>query len=104
MLGIDDRTVDWSPRLTRRNVDKLRVTRARNGESGEAQQIFNYVYPGMRATANKGTNTQTRTFGANALCGQGRTELLGRSGSAMLPAESQTKLSSSWPPPTARVA
>ena len=34
----------------------------------------------MRATANEGTNTQTRTFGANAFCDQGGAEVLGRFG------------------------
>ena len=80
LLGIDDRIVDWSARLTRRNVDTLLVTRGRNGESGEVEQRFSFVYPGMRATANEGTNTQTRTFGANAFCGQGGAEVLGRFG------------------------
>jgi predicted Zn-dependent protease len=80
LLGIDERIVDWSARLTRRNVDTLLVTRGRNGESGEVEQRFSFVYPGMRATANEGTNTQTRTFGANAFCGQGGAEVLGRFG------------------------
>jgi predicted Zn-dependent protease len=38
------------------------------------------VYPSLNATANEGTNTQTRTFGGHAFCGQGGAEVLGRYG------------------------
>ncbi|RLE25401.1 MAG: TldD/PmbA family protein [Actinobacteria bacterium] len=76
LLGIDDRIVDWRSSLVRREVDQLLIT------SGGAriEQRFSFVYPGLRATANEGTNTQIRTFGANAFCGQGGAELLGRYG------------------------
>jgi len=47
---------------------------------GRIEQQFRFVYPGLRATANEGANTQTRTFGANAFCGQGGAEVLGRYG------------------------
>ncbi len=80
LLGIDDRIVDWSARLTRRSVDTLLVTSSRYGQRGEVEQRFQFVYPGMRATANEGINTQTRTFGANAFCRQGGAEVLGRFG------------------------
>ena len=80
LLGIDDRIVDWSARLTRRSVDTLLVTSSSDGQRGEVEQRFQFVYPGMRATANEGVNTQTRTFGANAFCGQGGAEVLDRFG------------------------
>jgi predicted Zn-dependent protease len=79
LLGIDDRIVDWSARLVRRDVDTLLVTSS-GGDSGQVEQRFRFVYPGMRATANEGVNTQSRTFGANAFCGQGGAEVLGRFG------------------------
>ncbi len=80
LLGIDDRIVDWSARLTRRSVDTLLVTAGKDGQRDAVEQRFAFVYPGMRATANEGVNTQTRTFGANAFCGQGGAEVLGRFG------------------------
>lgn len=75
-LGIDDRIVDWQADLTLRDVDSLLLT---NG-GGRVEQQFRFVYPGLRATANDGSNTQTRTHGANAYCGQGGAEVLGRHG------------------------
>ena len=76
LLGTDDRIVDWKASLAKREVDQLLIT------SGGAriEQRFRFVYPHLRATANEGTNTQTRTFGANAFCGQGGVEVLGRYG------------------------
>ena len=76
LLGIDERIVDWTARLTRRDVDQLLVT----SDGGTVDQRFRFVYPGLSAVANEGTNTQIRTFGANAFCGQGGVELLGRYG------------------------
>ena len=76
LLGIDDRIVDWEASLTRRDVDTLLLT---NG-GGRVEQQFRFVYPSLRATANEGSNTQTRTFGAQSFCGQGGVELLGRYG------------------------
>jgi predicted Zn-dependent protease len=80
LLGIDDRIVDWGASLVRRDVDQLLVTRSRDGESGRIEQRFRFVYPSLKATANEGSNTQTRTFGAHAFCGQGGAEVLGRYG------------------------
>ena len=80
LLGNDERIVDWSAQLLRRSVDTLLVTVGADGSSGRVEQRFSFVYPGMRATANEGTNTQTRTFGRNAFCGQGGAEVLGRYG------------------------
>ena len=80
LLGIDDRIVDWSASLVRRDVDQLLLTTSRDGGEGRVEQRFRFLYPGLRATANEGTNTQTRTFGASAFCGQGGAEVLGRFG------------------------
>ncbi len=80
LLGIDDRIVDWSASLVRREVDQLVLTVSSDGDEGRIDQHFRFLYPGLRATANEGTNTQTRTFGANAFCGQGGAEVLGRYG------------------------
>ncbi len=76
LLGIDERIVDWNASLVKREVDTLLVTSG----GGRIEQRFGFVYPGLRAVANEGTNTQTRTFGAGAFCGQGGVEVLGRYG------------------------
>ncbi|MEO1055884.1 MAG: TldD/PmbA family protein [Actinomycetota bacterium] len=75
-LGIDERIVDWGSSLVRRDVDQLLVT----SDGGSVEQRFRFVYPSLSATANEGTNTQIRTFGAHAFCGQGGVEVLGRYG------------------------
>ena len=80
LLGIDDRIVNWSASLVRRDVDQLLLTASRNGDAGRVEQRFRFVYPSLAATANEGSNTQTRTFGRNAFCGQGGAEVLGRYG------------------------
>ncbi len=76
LLGIDERIVDWSAGLVRRDVDQLLVTSG----GGRVEQRFRFVYPRLRATANEGANTQIRTFGGTAFCGQGGVEVLGRYG------------------------
>jgi predicted Zn-dependent protease len=75
-MGIDERIVDWEASLVRRDVDMLLVTSG----GGHIDQRFQFVYPGLSVTANEGSNTQVRTFGANAYCGQGGAEVLGRFG------------------------
>jgi predicted Zn-dependent protease len=76
LLGRDERIVDWQASLVRRDVDTLLVTAA----GGRVDQRFRFVYPELRATANEGVNTQTRTHGGHAYCGQGGVEVLGRYG------------------------
>lgn len=76
LLGIDERIVDWGASLARRDVDTLLVTSG----GGRIEQRFRFVYPSLSATANEGTNTQIRTFGGRAFCGQGGAEVLGRYG------------------------
>jgi predicted Zn-dependent protease len=80
LLGVDDRIVDWGASLVRRDVDQLLLSRSRDGGDGYIEQRFRFVYPGLHATANEGANTQTRTFGGHAYCGQGGVEVLGRFG------------------------
>ena len=76
LLGIDDRIVDWHASLVKREVDTLLVTSG----GGRIEQRFRFVYPGLQAVANEGTNTQERSYGAGAYCGQGGAEVLGRHG------------------------
>ncbi len=75
-MAIDDRIVDWAAGLGHRDVDTLLLT----SDGGRVAQQFRFVYPSLRAVANEGTNTQIRTFGRNAFCGQGGLELLDRYG------------------------
>ena len=76
LLGIDDRIVDWYASLARRDVDTLLLTSG----GGRIEQRFRFVYPELSATANEGSNTQTRSFGGHAFCGQGGVEVLARHG------------------------
>ncbi|MGE0712749.1 MAG: TldD/PmbA family protein [Planctomycetota bacterium] len=73
-LGADARIVDRQAALSLRAVDTFTLT---NG-GGRLEQRFRYVFPGLRATANQGADTQTRTFGARANCQQGGLEILAR--------------------------
>ena len=75
-LGIDDRIVDWAAGLDRIDLDTFTLTTG----GGRIVQRFRHVFPGLRATANDGSNTQTRTFGGHAFCGQGGMEVLDRYG------------------------
>jgi predicted Zn-dependent protease len=79
-LGIDARIVNWQAGLTRRDVDQLVLTSSKGGDRGRIEQRFRFVYPSLQATANEGINTQTRSFGGHAFCGQGGAEVLGRYG------------------------
>lgn len=75
-LAVDDRIVDWEASLMRRHVTTVLLT---NG-GGRIDQRFDFVYPSLRATANDGPRTQTRTHGAGAFNGQGGMEVLDRYG------------------------
>lgn len=76
LLASDERIVDWESGLARRDVDTLLLTSG----GGRVEQNFRFVYPTLRATANEGSNTQTRTFGGLGYCGQGGIEVLSRFG------------------------
>ncbi len=75
-LAIDDRIVDWSARIWTIATETLIVT---NG-GGRVEQHTHQVFPNLSAVANEGSNTQTRSFGAGALGGQGGVEVLDRHG------------------------
>jgi predicted Zn-dependent protease len=64
--------VDWSASLWHSDIDTLYLTSG----GGRVFQQFHLTGPALRATANKGAQTQTRTFGGNALCRQGGLEVL----------------------------
>ena len=71
-LNIDDRIVDWSTALSYTEVESLYLTAA----GGRVQQRFCYLTPMMNATANVGSETQSRSFGARGYCRQGGWEVL----------------------------
>ena len=75
-LDVDERIVDRAAAVTRYDIDSLLVT---NG-GGRVVQRIHQVFPDLRATANVGSNTQTRTYGRAALGGQGGLEVLARHG------------------------
>lgn len=71
-LKTDDRIVDWEASLWHTDSETLFVT----ADGGHVQQHFSYLVPMMSATANAGTETQTRTFAGRGYCRQGGMELL----------------------------
>ncbi len=75
-LVVDDRIVDTSASLGRRDVRSLLISSA----GGQIEQTFNFVYPMLVATAASGTDAQTRTYGRGSYCGQGGIEVLDRYG------------------------
>jgi len=75
-LAIDDRIVDTSAALGRLETDALIITSG----GGRIEQNTRNTYPGLRATANQGSNTQTRTYGRGSFVGQGGQEVLDRHG------------------------
>jgi len=77
-LGGDPRIVDRAVSLSLVDIESLLVT---NG-GGRVAQVIHQVFPDMRVTANDGSNTQNRTYGAGAFSGQGGMEVLDRHGFA----------------------
>lgn len=71
-LQTDDRIVDWEASLLYTELDTLLVT----ADGGRVQQRFRYLVPMLSATANAGTETQTRTFGGRGYARQGGLESL----------------------------
>ncbi|MBN1347401.1 MAG: TldD/PmbA family protein [Phycisphaerae bacterium] len=71
-LKTDDRIVDWMTALVYEETDTLLLT----SEGGRIRQQFRCLVPVMRATANQGPETQTRTLGGDALTRQAGLELL----------------------------
>lgn len=70
--------VDWGASLGHLERTTLLVT---NG-GGRVEQSAAETYPSLWATANDGSNTQTRTYGGGAYSGQGGAEVLDRHGFA----------------------
>jgi predicted Zn-dependent protease len=72
-LKTDPRIVDWSAVLWHVRTETLYLT----SEGGRVRQRFNYIVPGLSATANAKAETQTRSFGGlRENCRQGGLEVL----------------------------
>ncbi|MBX3024534.1 TldD/PmbA family protein [bacterium] len=71
-LGGDPRLVDREAGLWHTALDTLLV----DADGGRVAQRFSFVVPTLSATANAGSDTQTRTFGGHAFCRQGGLEVL----------------------------
>jgi predicted Zn-dependent protease len=71
-LKTDDRIVDWQSGIM--NIETETRFLTPDGEKG-SQRIVQIV-PILSATANAGTETQTRTFGGRGFCKQGGLEML----------------------------
>jgi predicted Zn-dependent protease len=71
-LKTDDRIVDWDAALWYTETDTLYLTT----DGGRVYQHFVYLVPMLSATANAGSETQTRTFGGRGYCRQGGLEVL----------------------------
>src|SRR6266852_5509078 len=75
-LKTDDRMVDWEASLWYTETDTLYLTT----DGGRVYQHFVYLVPTLSATANAGSETQTRTFGGRGYCRQGGLEVLDADG------------------------
>src|SRR5712691_5497815 len=71
-LKTDERIVDWEASLWYTETDTLYLTT----DGGRVYQHFVYLVPMLSATANAGSETQTRTFGGRGHCRQGGMEVL----------------------------
>ncbi|HLG42427.1 MAG TPA: TldD/PmbA family protein, partial [Planctomycetota bacterium] len=71
-LKSHERIVDWEARLWNTGIESLLV----DSEGSRIQQETAIVVPDLRATANRGTETQTRTFGGSRAGRQGGLEIL----------------------------
>ena len=58
-LKTDDRIVDWEASLWHTSAETMYLTSG----GGRVVQSFSYIVPFLRAVANQGAETQTRTFG-----------------------------------------
>jgi predicted Zn-dependent protease len=75
-LKTDPRIVDWESSLWHVNTETQYVTSA----GTEGRQRFQYLVPNLRATANEGSDTQSRTLGGRGYCRQGGLEVLDQIG------------------------
>jgi predicted Zn-dependent protease len=71
-LKSNDAIVDWSAWLWHSDVETLYLTSG----GGRVFQQAHLTGPGLRAAANAGAETQSRTFGGNVLCRQGGLEVV----------------------------
>lgn len=71
-LKTDDRIVDWEASLWYTETDTLYLT----ADGGRVYQHVVSLVPMLSATANAGSETQTRTFGGRGYCRQGGLEVL----------------------------
>lgn len=71
-LKSHERIVDWMAGLLHGDVEMLYLTSA----GGRVRQQVQFILPFMSATANEGTESQSRSFGHNAFCRQGGLEVL----------------------------
>ncbi|WP_455197084.1 TldD/PmbA family protein, partial [Kaarinaea lacus] len=71
-LKISDAIVDWQAYLSSRDTEVYIIT----SDGIEISQRFHYVFPGMEAVANKGSETQRRTGGGWGSARQGGLEQL----------------------------
>jgi predicted Zn-dependent protease len=71
-LKCDDRIVDWDASLWHTYADTLYA----NAAGGAVYQRQRFLVPMMSATANAGSETQTRSFGGHAYGRQGGLEVL----------------------------
>jgi len=75
-LKRDDAIVSWDASLWYTESE----TALFGSAGGRVHQHFHYLVPMMSATANRGADSQTRTFGGHAFCRQGGLELLDQVG------------------------
>jgi predicted Zn-dependent protease len=71
-LNIDDRIVDWEASVWRTELESLYLT----SHGGRAYQRLRLLAPSLSATANRGSETHTRTLGSlRGQCKQGGLEV-----------------------------
>lgn len=71
-LKRSEHIVDWEASLWYARAESRYVTL----DGGDAHQVQHILAPDLRATANRGAETQTRTLGSLAYCRQGGLEVL----------------------------
>lgn len=91
-LKTDDRIVDWDASLWYAENETVYLTTDRSGShTGRCQQRIHHIVPMLSATANAGSDTQTRTFGGRGYCRQGGLEVLDLTGFRQAPAQIATE-------------
>ena len=77
-LKTDARIVDWEASLSHTEHHTLYMT----ADGTRVRQRLHLLVPMLSATANAGSDTQTRTFGGRGFCRQGGLEVLDQTGFA----------------------